>query len=550
MSLNELLDLKRKPWCNIEVEDLYIDGQIHPPISGLVSNVAPFIVGPAGLTGSTFIYNTIQSAINDAILQNPSDLHPQTIYIYQDIYQEDLTLYGGLHFVGLDDSINGEKQAQEYNIGNGISVFNGVTISGNHTFIQSASFSSVIFDNITFDGFNRVFSDISSHSSEFYYLVLNNCKVVSYASPQTYCFYLNNSNTLQVSLNNSVLEPFSTDIGGSLFGTTGGSNGTFIIYGQNSSLVEGIGSDFLNVGYIQFYLNSCTALMQLGFTGSLSQCELVATNSSIRGGLYTTGNGTLATFYNSTTTAGSIELINCYCFPSPFNGEGFTGPLVDIYGASNTFNLILTNCYLPFLTSIYNSSHHVPNKYQLTNIFSNDFWIDNTNNYLYTIGNTGSYLVTFDNTLNSYNYNYYSAGESCNILVGMKKSLAGPSLAQPQVILTYANSGSLISVVMASAQTWTVTMPAVKKGFNCQVIIENGGSTGGLLVINGDTGKFNGVVVGSSGTNTGFLYKTILTLSNYTFDQSGSIMNITCSEDTGHYSCFFSMQNTSEWLFV
>ena len=65
MSLNELLQLKNKPWCNIEVNDLYVDGTLFysgftgsgsgstgPTGKGITGNIGPTGLGVTGNTGS------------------------------------------------------------------------------------------------------------------------------------------------------------------------------------------------------------------------------------------------------------------------------------------------------------------------------------------------------------------------------------------------------------------------------------------------------------------------------------------------------------------
>src|SRR5574337_1252303 len=141
MSLNELLDLKRKPWCDIEVEDLHVDGTLYynhispPP----VGEIMPFQVGPTG-----YQYHTIQSAINAAHATNPDDTNPAFIYVYPGTYEEDLTLYGGILVFGLGDNTGQSIILQKINdLGDYNIVFNAYNIlTFNNCNIQPASGAS------------------------------------------------------------------------------------------------------------------------------------------------------------------------------------------------------------------------------------------------------------------------------------------------------------------------------------------------------------------------------------------------------------------------
>lgn|SRR5574337_721340 len=52
MSLNELLSLSKKPWCNIEVEDLHVDGTLY------CNSFIPPLPGSTGSTGAGSVYFT------------------------------------------------------------------------------------------------------------------------------------------------------------------------------------------------------------------------------------------------------------------------------------------------------------------------------------------------------------------------------------------------------------------------------------------------------------------------------------------------------------
>lgn len=98
MSLNQLFDNGFiKPWLNVRVNDIRVDGQIIPSVY-----VTPYLVGP---TGSNSPFTTIQSAINQAVADGHTSVsNPATVFVRSGNYLEDLIMYPYVNLNGISSN--------------------------------------------------------------------------------------------------------------------------------------------------------------------------------------------------------------------------------------------------------------------------------------------------------------------------------------------------------------------------------------------------------------------------------------------------------------
>ena len=400
MSLNELLELKRKPWCDIEVEDLYVDGTLYAknivpePITEL--QITTLTVGPTGVSGG-FNYNTIQDALNN--LPSSDSTRPIDIYIYgSNIYTENLSLPVGYYrLIGLDNSVTATnlvnldypEDATNYNSGVIISGFHGCTGGDNWQ-------GNIMFQNITFinDGSS---GNVFSLYNRPPFISLNGCQV--FFSFKNTVINIPTSSWIWFDMNNTLLNYGLDDTlsfsYGQLFNINNG--GLLNLNVLNSSISEN-GASIINPNSNLIFIAkdsslgmSITSYNQYADTFNFDNCQLR--------GSPVTGNALLS-FSGTDTYEPTITLTTCYDYPTSDNE--FTGPLINFTTSGNGSSVMIDNCNFQNFTDISNvviGNLPPSNQYWLSDFIcqnaSSMTSFNNVNKFWYGVtGQIGAYVST------------------------------------------------------------------------------------------------------------------------------------------------------------
>lgn len=337
--------------------DLVVDGTLYynhlvPPFPSFPPTPAQIMtitVGPTGVTGGSFDYNTIQSALNN--LPSSNATAPIDIYIYgSNTYNENLSLPVGYYrLIGLDNSVTATtlinldypEDSTNYNSGVVISGFHGCT-GGNDWQ------GNIMFQNITFVN-NGSSGNVFSLYNRPPYISLNGCQVFfSYKNtfvniPSGSWIWLDMNNTLL----NYGLDDTQSYSYGQLFNINDG--GLLNLNVINSSISEnGASLISANSNLIFFAKNSSLGMSIISYnqyadTFNFDNCQLR--------GSPVTGSAVL-TFSGADTYEPSITLTSCYDYPTGDNI--FTGPLINFTTGGNGSSVMIDNCNFQNFTDINN----------------------------------------------------------------------------------------------------------------------------------------------------------------------------------------------------
>lgn|SRR5574337_64253 len=550
MSLNELLDLKRKPWCDIEVEDLHVDGTLYynhispPP----VGEIMPFQVGPTG-----YQYHTIQSAINAAHATNPDDTNPAFIYVYPGTYEEDLTLYGGILVFGLGDNTGQSIILQKINdLGDYNIVFNAVKILGVHTLPDSNDgLHTITFNNVTF------LSNIESNIFKAF-----NNSITSIAT-FNYCnLYLQNGVNLIhclntsyniLTFNNCNIQPASgasTNIALALYDTaTNLTGGTVQLQMSNTGLYTLTTTDLVS-GDNQIIIYCLDSSFICSFTASLSNtctARLFFSNSNVACSNF---GVSLNTPIVDNCQVVYFSLINCYENTLLF--AGYQGPFINKVNSVSGLQLEIANCNYPTLTNVItNTPSSNIASYSIADLTMSTGLVNNAGVYTYQVGSSPNvYNMTFDLPTGIRELAVYDPGSDTNMRLGTDFITAGPAVGVP-LTLTAPMSGSMTPIVFFGAGGVNVKLPGVTGGLNYRIVLDDTHITGSTLTISaaaGDTGKMYGVLTSAAGGEASISGKTNIILTNAAVNQTGSIVEF-MSAGT-RWAVRATVQNGSEWTFT
>lgn len=401
MSLNELLDLQRKPWCNIEVEDLYVDGTFHYH-GALPNQVAPYIVGPTG-----FQFNSIQSAINAVGISGGTNQNPAVIYVYPGYYTENLTLYGGIKLVGLDNSV-----IDDINLAGLIQIYpliypyySGVRVQGSHILYQTQTngiTNATTIDNITFisDISGIMFNTVQTSSPVEYpnTLAMVNCKI--YCADSAVVFQGNIGNSPLISLNNCTIGPGLDSAFNSyqliIFeGTTGSQRTIGYINANNTSIIMGQFILINNNNYFSFNFTKCILFISF-FANNLNMPISVTISDSVLSGSFD------GPFHNPIFNRSSfsyVKLSNCSDTSLPF-----VNPLtVPIFSDCNNVGAFyMYDCTYPGISDIDSGSSF--GIFDIRNIIMQNITLTSDNLVFFTPGasvgqNNGSNIMNINGAI-------------------------------------------------------------------------------------------------------------------------------------------------------
>lgn len=561
MSLNELLDLKRKPWCNVEVEDLYVDGTFfyHGSTGGAPPNIVPFEVGP---TGTNYPYQTIQSAIDSANATSPTDQFPAYIYVYPGTYTENLTLYGGILIFGLGD--DRDSQLTLFKFGVNMYPFdyfnNAVMLKGANQ--MATSLNSVIFNNITFlsNPESNMFTFGNSISGN---LVFNSCNL--YTTNGVNAFSFKNLSKPTITLNNSLCKPIDgfTNIQLMQFeaSTESPFTGAYVQLFCDNSTIDTLDPSDLVSGSNSIDIFCTESVFGCSFNASLGLadniiCRGAFINSSVACSGFFIGNTDNTPIFDGLSSL-EFTMVNCYNF-NYFGTDyiAYRGPFVNNITATSGLTLNITDCYFPLLTNVVtNTSNTNVFTYIINNLNTASYCVNNVNNYLYgfaKISGTGTftdlaYQVKYTLPSDSRLLTYYDPGVNCNIRLGADFIAGNPSVGNP-LNLTSAMSGSIIPLDFFGGAILQINLPTVQAGLNYKVIIDDGHLIGSLLTMSGSTGSLNGLMMSAGGANATISAKTNIILTNASANQTGSIVEFTSGGTT--WAVRATVQNGSEWSFT
>lgn len=165
MSLNQLLSDVEKPWLNIRVNDLSVDGNqtivgnltVNGNINGNIPTApSNYVVSPDVNQGN---YTTIQSAIQAAIDSGDVASGFVNIFIKEGTYTENVQMSGNIGLISFYEypglvTINGNIDASLIGYGSGTNIsFRNLKILGNITnTVPFVATHNIILDNCIIDG--------------------------------------------------------------------------------------------------------------------------------------------------------------------------------------------------------------------------------------------------------------------------------------------------------------------------------------------------------------------------------------------------------------
>jgi hypothetical protein len=339
MALNELILNQVKPWLNARVQNLQIDGTLTP--AGVGTAITPFMVGPS------YQYKTIQSAINAAHAFFPSNDDPAIIYVYPDQYNENLSLYGGIHIVGLDNTAGDNLF---FNLNSGFKpLYNGVQITGHHQILSGDATQGTAFNNITFfsDATSSIlftFTQVSNNENMLYF---SDCKMLMQGVDSIFNSVANN--IPQVNMDNVYIDVADSSPTSTFKFINFQSASTFLITMLNSQIFTSaapgnapIDMSGVSSGGLEFSAINCQlGLSFKGFNGS--QTCFISVVDSFFTGSDSTSTGRPLTIFN--TCDWNISMENCYDGNSLL--FGFNNQLTQLFTGISSATVAVNNCYYP-----------------------------------------------------------------------------------------------------------------------------------------------------------------------------------------------------------